>query len=105
MEVSFMKIDLTRLLGINRYQQQAKNNNQTKIEKQLASDEIEISAEGIELLKQQTAEVKKEKIVTNEVNSKKLNEIKQEIENGTYHVPADQVAAKIIAQWQEKRSE
>jgi len=100
-----MKIDLTRLLGINRYQQQAKNNNQTKIEKQLASDEIEISAEGIELLKQQTAEVKKEKIVTNEVNSKKLNEIKQEIENGTYHVPADQVAAKIIAQWQEKRSE
>ncbi len=100
-----MKIDLTRLLGINRYQQQAKNNNQTKIEKQLASDEIEISAEGIELLKQQTAEVKKEKIVTNEVNLKKLNEIKQEIENGTYHVPADQVAAKIIAKWQEKRSE
>jgi negative regulator of flagellin synthesis FlgM len=58
----------------------------------MGKDEVQISSEALEMLKQvedPDAPARKEKV----------RELKQQIEQGTYHVPSEKIAEKFLAFW------
>lgn len=80
-----MKInEINRAQGINKYDQY--NKNREIGQKEVKKDQIIISEEAKALLEK-----------TKEADSNvKVNNIKEEINNGTYHVDSNKVAEKII---------
>ncbi|GBF10534.1 MULTISPECIES: flagellar biosynthesis anti-sigma factor FlgM [Tepidibacillus] len=82
-----MKInDINRIQGINRYQQQINQKERQLKKTESKKDEINISDEAKALL-EQTKDVGREE---------KINQIKDQIKNGTYQVDSGKVAEKIL---------
>lgn len=61
--------------------------------KPFGKDEVQISNQALELLKQ--GEVKD----TSSVDKARLSELKSQIEQGTYHVPSEKIAEKFLSFW------
>jgi negative regulator of flagellin synthesis FlgM len=58
----------------------------------MGKDEVQISSEALELLKQvEEAEAPARK--------EKVKELKQQIEQGKYHVPSEKIAEKFLSFW------
>lgn len=58
----------------------------------MGKDEVQISPEALEMLKQiEDVDAPKRK--------EKVNEIKEQLEQGTYHVPSEKIAEKFLAFW------
>ncbi|MFX0560606.1 flagellar biosynthesis anti-sigma factor FlgM [Tepidibacillus infernus] len=82
-----MKInDINRIQGISRYQQQINQKERQLKKTESKKDEINISDEAKALL-EQTKDVGREE---------KINQIKDQIKNGTYQVDSGKVAEKIL---------
>jgi negative regulator of flagellin synthesis FlgM len=80
-------------------------NNYNKINKTYAAkgakapmgkDEVKISNEALELLRQG------EDIESSSIRKEKINQLKQQIETGTYHVPSEKIAEKFLAFWKKR---
>ncbi|GAA4718652.1 flagellar biosynthesis anti-sigma factor FlgM [Brevibacillus fulvus] len=77
---------------VNNYNKVAKAYSAQDQKKSMGKDEVQISSEGLELLKQgEEADAAERK--------EKVNELKKQIEQGTYHVPSDKIAEKFLAFW------
>ncbi len=89
-----MRINETNRAGmINAYNKTNKTPTGKQTRVPMGKDEVQISNEALELLKQgEDLEVKP-------TDKAKLKELKQAVETGTYHVPSDKIAEKIIAFW------
>ncbi|NGQ95627.1 flagellar biosynthesis anti-sigma factor FlgM [Brevibacillus sp. SYP-B805] len=77
---------------INAYNKTNKLQASKEAKIKLGKDEVQISSEALELLKQvEDADPR--------VRKEKVNELRQQIENGTYHVPSDKIAEKFLSFW------
>ncbi len=77
---------------INAYNKANKAASAQGAKKPMGKDEVKISNEALELLKQveeADAPARKEKV----------KELKQQIEQGKYHVPAEKIAEKFLSFW------
>ncbi|RAV17398.1 flagellar biosynthesis anti-sigma factor FlgM [Paenibacillus contaminans] len=87
-----MKINETqRINAVNPYKNNNLANHSITGKKGKRRDEVQISAEAQELLGTQRVSTQDQ-----EVRNKKLNELKQSIDAGTYHRDARQIAEKIL---------
>jgi negative regulator of flagellin synthesis FlgM len=77
--------------GLYSYQNQINKSKQINQRKQGSVDNIEISARGQEI----SQAVKADQID----RQKKIDEIKQKVANGTYHVESQKIAEKLITFW------
>lgn len=78
---------------INAYNKTGKAYAPQNNKKPMGKDEVQISNEALELLKQ--GEVKE----TTQTDKARLSELKSQIEQGTYHVPSDKIAEKFLSFW------
>lgn len=74
------------MINNNPYQNQQQKQAAMKQEKQIRQDKVEISSAAKEM--QASKPIHKERI-------DKVNQIKHQVETGTYHVDTDQVASKM----------
>ena len=81
-----MKINLQRLMANNPYKSQQQKQADLKQEKSAKTDKVEISPKAKEM--QASQPVQKERL-------EKVNQIKHQVETGTYQVKPDQVAMKM----------
>jgi len=83
-----MKInDINRINGINKsYQNQSDFRKEDK--KSMAKDEVKFSQEALEMLETSRAE--------NSERAQYLNELKQAVQSGTYHVESGKIAEKLL---------
>jgi len=58
----------------------------------MGKDEVQISHEALEMLKQVEDPDAPER-------KQRVQELKQQVEQGTYHVPADKIAEKFLSFW------
>ncbi|WP_409343771.1 flagellar biosynthesis anti-sigma factor FlgM [Paenibacillus sp. MBLB4367] len=87
-----MKINETqRINGINPYKNNNNASHNVLNKKGKRKDEVQISPEAKELLGTQRGNTQDQ-----EVRNKKINELKQSIETGTYHRDARQIAEKML---------
>jgi len=77
---------------INAYNKASKAQTVSDAKVKMGKDEVQISTEALELLKQVEA-------TEEPVRKDKVNELKQQIENGTYHVSSDKIAEKFLSFW------
>lgn len=88
-----MRVNETNRTGfINAYNKTSKSSPASGIRARMGKDEVQISNEALELLKQVEeleAPVRKEKV----------NQLKQQVEQGTYHVPSEKIAEKFLSFW------
>ncbi|HZG15362.1 MAG TPA: flagellar biosynthesis anti-sigma factor FlgM [Candidatus Bathyarchaeia archaeon] len=77
---------------INAYNKTNKAQAVSDTKVKMGKDEVQISNEALELLKQVEA-------TEEPVRKDKVNELKQQIENGTYHVSSDKIAEKFLSFW------
>jgi len=85
-----MKINDTGRVGaINNYQRQYESQNTGLNNKSRRKDELSISTEGMELLKAQENSQTPERM-------KRIEELKEQVSTGTYHVDAGKLAEKLL---------
>jgi negative regulator of flagellin synthesis FlgM len=77
---------------IHAYNKANKTQSSKEAKARMGKDEVQISSEALELLKQLED-------VEAPVRAEKVNELKKQIENGTYHVPSDKIAEKFLSFW------
>lgn len=77
---------------INAYNKTAKVAPSGDARIKMGKDEVQISNEALELLKQVED-------IDQPVRKDKVNELKQKIEDGTYHVPSEKIAEKFLSFW------
>lgn len=78
---------------INAYNKTSKAYSAKNDKKPVGKDEVQISNEALELLR------KGEVSETSPTDKTRINELKQQIEQGTYRVPSDKIAEKFLAFW------
>ncbi|HEY4391647.1 MAG TPA: flagellar biosynthesis anti-sigma factor FlgM [Paenibacillus sp.] len=85
-----MKINDTGRVGaINNYQRQYESQSTGLNNKSRRKDELSISTEGMELLKAQENSQTPERM-------KRIEELKEQVSTGTYHVDAGKLAEKLL---------
>lgn len=89
-----MRINESNRTGmINAYNKTGKLYSAQNGKKPMGKDEVQISNEALELLK------KGEITETTATDKSRINELKSQIEQGTYHVPSEKIAEKFLAFW------
>ncbi|MGG1641790.1 flagellar biosynthesis anti-sigma factor FlgM [Paenibacillus sp. NRS-1782] len=82
-----MKINETNRIGaINPYQRNIEAGRQEEQKKSRRKDEVSISPEAMEMLNRSS----------DADRVKKIQELKQQVASGTYHVDADKIAEKLL---------
>lgn len=85
-----MKInEINRVGAVNPYRNNSHTKSENSVEKKGKKDELQISPEAQELLNAQAASS-----VTS--RGQKLEELKQSVSSGTYHVDAGKIAEKLM---------
>lgn len=85
-----MKINDTGRVGaINNYQRQYEAGRKGLDHKSRRKDELSISTAGMELLKAQESALSPERM-------KRIEELKEQVSTGTYHVDAGKLAEKLL---------
>ncbi|GGF96385.1 flagellar biosynthesis anti-sigma factor FlgM [Paenibacillus aceti] len=85
-----MKINDTGRVGaINSYQRQYESQRKGLDHKSRRKDELSISTEGMELLKAQESAQSPERL-------QRIEELKEQVSTGTYHVDAGKLAEKLL---------
>jgi len=88
-----MRVNETNRTGmINAYNKASKAQAVSDAKVKMGKDEVQISSEALELLKQVEA-------TEEPVRKDKVSELKQQIENGMYHVSSDKIAEKFLSFW------
>ena len=77
--------------GLYSYQNQLNKPKTTNVKKQVSVDNVEISSRG-----QEISDAMKSGQLDRQ---KKIEEIKQKVTNGTYHVDSQKIAGKMISFW------
>lgn len=90
-----MKINLQRLMTNNPYKSQQQKQTDIKQDQQKQRDKVEISPAAKEM--QASNGIKPERL-------EKVNQIKHQVETGTYHVSPDDVAQKMAKFFKETKS-
>ncbi|ANS77297.1 flagellar biosynthesis anti-sigma factor FlgM [Paenibacillus yonginensis] len=84
-----MKInDIGRLGAVNSYQRQTDNIRQIEDKKNKRKDEVSISSEALEMLKASDT-------TAASTNAKRIQELKEQTQSGTYRVDAEKLAKKL----------
>ncbi|GKU76827.1 flagellar biosynthesis anti-sigma factor FlgM [Paenibacillus sp. L3-i20] len=92
-----MKINETnRIGGVNPYQKHAEFRGD-EVKKARQKDEVQISAAAKEMLTSSK--------ITNAERSERINELKESVSSGTYHVEAGKVAEKLLPYLRNNRPE
>lgn len=81
-----------RVSMINAYNKGGTTQSSKEYKAKMGKDEVQISSEALELLKQiedLDAPARKEKV----------EELRERIEQGTYHVPSEKIAEKFLSFW------
>lgn len=88
-----MKINESgRLNGINSYQRNIESREMQPIDKKRRKDEVSISMKAIELNAQSK--------VSDPERAEKIQRLKEEVSSGTYQVPAERLADKLLPYFQ-----
>jgi negative regulator of flagellin synthesis FlgM len=88
-----MRVNETnRTSFINAYNKTSKTSPAGGIRGRMGKDEVQISNEALELLKQVEE-------LDAPVRKQKVKELKHQVEQGTYHVPSEKIAEKFLSFW------
>ncbi|QQE74117.1 flagellar biosynthesis anti-sigma factor FlgM [Brevibacillus composti] len=91
-----MRINETNRTGmINSYNSAGKSQEAKKGRASMGKDEVNISHEALEMLKQVEEP-------QSPARREKVSSLKQQVEEGTYKVPSDKLAEKILAFWRKQ---
>ncbi|ASV68255.1 flagellar biosynthesis anti-sigma factor FlgM [Cytobacillus sp. FSL W7-1323] len=80
---------------VNPYQRQANMTKQVEQAKTNQADKLEISSKALEM--QKTSQ-------SDPARQAKVEQLKMQVENGTYHVDANELAKSLVQHFQQKRS-
>ncbi|WP_139491156.1 flagellar biosynthesis anti-sigma factor FlgM [Brevibacillus dissolubilis] len=89
-----MRINETNRTGmINAYNKTPQAKGAGQVKGKMGKDEVQISTEALELLKLG------EDLELTSARKAKIQELKQQVEKGTYQVPSQKIAEKLINFW------